>query len=182
MDAASYEATATASTAEGGGLAELAAHFAWFSFAATARVSEAWLYWASVEGALGAKCRRLTDYFSRAVDAVSSGEQVTLPTDLQKPVEVEENETVWGILMKRQERWLVWAIQEQVQMSSHLSFQDLSELLYEMPMTPLAKLTLLSKAPDVKDHGADEIAAVQDLRLLQSHERKLLEGFFPKLR
>ena len=183
VDPASYEATA-ASADPSCGLADLAVHFAWFSFAATARVSEAWLHWASVEpeGALSAKCRRLTDFFSRAVDAVSSGEHVSLPVDLQKPAEAATNtETAWGILTRRQEQWFAWAMQEQLQMSSHLNFRELSEIIYEMPMTPLARLTLLSKAPDLGDH-MDEIPELVDLRLLKFHEWKLLESFLPKLR
>ena len=98
VDAASYAATNVASSETDPTLTDLAVHFAYFTFAATARVSEAWLHWASTEpeGAMSSKCRRLTDFFSRAVDAVSSGESVSLPAELQKPRgSLDESETRW---------------------------------------------------------------------------------------
>ncbi len=98
VDAAGYAATNVASSTETATLTDLAVHFAYFSFVATARVSEAWLHWASTEsdGAMSSKCRRLTDFFSRAVDAVSSGEAVSLPAELQKPLgSSDETETRW---------------------------------------------------------------------------------------
>ena len=177
----SYEASAAAISTSDVELIDLAVHFAWFSFKDTARVSETWLYWAQEEGAMSGKCRRLTDFFSRAVDAVSTGEQVALPLELRKPTDAGQKETLWSILTERQDRWVAWATQEQVQMSFRLPFEALWELLEQMDLNPLAKLLLLSKAPDLSDH-IGEISQFQELRSLQLHERELLKGLFPHLR
>ncbi|CAJ1414323.1 unnamed protein product [Effrenium voratum] len=164
VDAASYAASPAQAQQEAT-LADLAVHFAHHSFSATAKISEAWLFWAAreKEGARSQKCRRLTDFFSRAVDAVSSGERVTLPADLQIPEGETAEATVWDKLLKRQELWMAEVLQ--------LGFET-ATLLWDfdgLPLTPLAKLQLQAKAG---------IPLSAEVRHLRPHERVFAEQVY----
>lgn len=166
------------------GLVDLAAHFAHFSFGPVSRVTRAWLYWAAREkdGALSTKCRRLNDLHSRAVDAVSTGEAVKLPADLQPTEDEPEHSTVWGELLARQEDWLSHVVRCQRGMHIDrlcLPRGALVELLQDGPLPALARLALLCSQRSAEEPlSPDELAAAMPLEELRPHERQLAQDLF----
>ena len=51
-------------------MADLAVHFAHHSFSATAKISEAWLFWAAREKEAGAAMSRRARFFSNALSSL----------------------------------------------------------------------------------------------------------------